>query len=175
MFKLKQVIFYILLNSNQKRSRKDLSKLVYYSDTVFFQRHSTTITGQRYIHLEDSPMAFEFPACIAEMKEEGLLEVQLEIVPGGGPRFGIKIGKKDYDFELFKEERRIIRKVLRAFAGGVVDESRHYPNLYETYVITPVFSEIKITNQTVNTKIHFHKKKSLLSLSGKIFRVLYEE
>lgn len=175
MFKLKQVIFYILLNSSQKRTRRDLTKLVYYCDTAFFQRHATTISGQRYIHLEDCPQAFEFNACLAEMKEEGLLDVELTIFPGIAPNFSLKVGKRDYEFELNREERRIIRKVLRVFPSTVVDESKHYPNLYETYVITPVFSEIKITPQNVNTKIRFYKKKSLLSVSGKIFRVLYEE
>ncbi|MCB1178515.1 MAG: DUF4065 domain-containing protein [Leptospiraceae bacterium] len=175
MYKLKQVIYYILLKSGQKRTRSDLAKLVYYSDTVFFQRHSSTISKERYIHLEDCPQAFSFVGAIAEMNEEGLIDIGLDIIPGRMPGFLFSIKNTEYEIELEKEERRIIQKVLKAFPESVVDENRHYPNLYETYVVTPVFSEIKITKDTINTKIHFHKKKSLLSFSGKIFRVFYEE
>ena len=79
------------------------------------------------------------------------------------------------EYTISKEEKRILNKVINAFPGSVVDENKQYPNLYENYVITPMFSEILITKQTVNTKIHILRKKSVLTLSGKIFRVLFEE
>jgi len=63
---------------------------------------------------------------------------------------------------------------LKAFKEGVKNEDKQYPNLYENYVITPIFSEIIFSEKTINTKIHVFKKKSLLNLSGKIFRVLFE-
>lgn len=174
MEKLKQVIYYILKKSPNGRSRVDLSKLVYYSDTVFFQHHASTITGQRYIHLEDCPMACDFYPAINELIREGWIEVRLMVADGKIGAFALHI-KTEKSTELEKENKRIINKVVTAFPGKVVDENRQYPNLYESYVITPVFSEIHIKPETINTKIHFHKKKSLLSFSGKIFRVLYEE
>lgn len=75
---------------------------------------------------------------------------------------------------LEKEEIRILNKVLKAFKDGVKQEDKQYPNLYENYVITPIYGEIVFSEKTINTKIHIFKKKSLLTLSGKIFRVLFE-
>jgi hypothetical protein len=174
MEKLKQVIYYILKKTPNGRTRVDLSKLVYYSDTVFFQRHASTITDQKYFHLEDCPMAHDFYPALNALINEGILEVRLQVADGKIGAFSL-IVKSDWPVSLEKEEKRIINKVVLAFPVKVVDENRQYPNLYESYVITPIFSEIPIKPESINTKIHFHKKKSLLSLSGKIFRVLYEE
>ncbi len=174
MEKLKQVISYILKKSPSGRTRLDLSKLVYYCDGVFFQHYGTTITKERYIHLEDCPMAFNFYIAILELIQEEVLEVKLNVENGKIGNFTLH-SKTEKPIELKKEEKRIINVVLTAFGEKVSEENRHYPNLYESYVITSVFSEIPIKPETINTKIHFHKKKSLLSISGKIFRVLYEE
>ncbi|MDX1960848.1 MAG: DUF4065 domain-containing protein [Leptospiraceae bacterium] len=174
MSKLKEVILYILEKSPKGRTRVDLSKLVYYSDTVYFQRHSELITGSRYLHLEDSPQAFGFIEIIAELLE--LKEIIIQPKIEQAKMFGFTIHSiAPKPNSLSKEEIRIINKVLNAFPGAIRDENRQYPNLYESYVITPVYEEILISTERVNTKIHFTKKKSLLSLSGKLFRVLFEE
>ncbi|MCC6274565.1 MAG: DUF4065 domain-containing protein [Leptospiraceae bacterium] len=172
--KLSSVISFILKKSLSGRGRIELSKLLYYCEGVYFQRHSNVITNQKYIHLEDSPYPYLLNETILEMKNEGYLDVQPKLTKNGVGGFLIVL-VKEYDDLLDKEEKRIITKVLEAYKNGVTDESKHYPNLYENYVITPLYSEIAFRTDTINTKIHFFKKKSLLSISGKIFRVLFND
>jgi hypothetical protein len=172
--KLKQVISYILSESSQGRSRLDLSKLLYYGDAVFFQHHAEIITGERYIHIEDSPQPFQFYNAISDLVQNDKIEVKISVEAEKVGGFRLH-SKNPMEFTITKEEKRILNKVINAFPGSVVDENKQYPNLYENYVITPMFSEILITKQTVNTKIHILRKKSVLTLSGKIFRVLFEE
>jgi hypothetical protein len=172
--KLMQVISYILSESSQGRSRLDLSKLLYYGDAVFFQHHAEIITGERYIHIEDSPQPFQFYNAISDLVQNDKIEVKISVEAEKVGGFRLH-SKNPMEFTITKEEKRILNKVINAFPGSVVDENKQYPNLYENYVITPMFSEILITKQTVNTKIHILRKKSVLTLSGKIFRVLFEE
>lgn len=169
-----QVISYILSESSQGRSRLDLSKLLYYGDAVFFQHHAEIITGERYIHIEDSPQPFQFYNAISDLVQNDKIEVKISVEAEKVGGFRLH-SKNPMEFTITKEEKRILNKVIKAFPGSVVDENKQYPNLYENYVITPMFSEILITKQTVNTKIHILRKKSVLTLSGKIFRVLFEE
>ncbi len=174
MEKLKQVISYLLSESNAGRSRVDLSKLLYYSDSVFFQHHGEIISGEKYTHIEDSPQPFHFYESLSELIRDNRIEVKIGIENSKLGSF--HLFSKNSNFPILgREEKRIINKVLKAFPGRVVDENKQYPNLYENYVITPIFSEIQISKNTVNTKIHILRKKSVLTLSGKIFRVLYEE
>jgi len=172
--KLMQVIYYILSESSGGRSRLDLSKLLYYGDAVFFQHHAEIITGERYIHIEDSPQPFQFYSAISDLVKNEKIEVKISVEAEKVGGFRLH-SKKTSEISITKEEKRILNKVINAFPGSVVDENKQYPNLYENYVITPMFSEIMITKQTVNTKIHILRKKSVLTLSGKIFRVLFEE
>ena len=174
MEKIKQVISYILSESPRGRSRLELSKLLYYGDAVFFQHHAEIITDERYIHTEDSHQPFHFYPSISELVQENKIEVSVNVEEEKIGCFRI-FSKNSYFPDLNKEQKRILNKVLKAFPGAVVDENKQYPNLYENYVITPVFSEIQINKSTVNTKIHILRKKSVLTLSGKIFRVLFEE
>lgn len=174
MEKLMQVISYILQESPGGRSRLELSKLLYYGDAVYFQHHAEIITGQRYIHTEDSPQPFEFHFALVELNRTGTIEVKISVEEGKLGSFRI-FAKEPREILLSKEEKRILNKVLNAFPGAVVDENKQYPNLYENYVITPIFSEIHINKSSVNTKIHILRKKSVLTLSGKYFRVLFEE
>jgi len=169
-----QVISYILSESSQGRSRLDLSKLLYYGDAVFFQHHAEIITGERYIHIEDSPQPFQFYNAISDLIHKDMIEVKISVEAEKVGGFRLH-SKNPMEYVISKEEKRILNKVINAFPGSVVDENKQYPNLYENYVITPMFSEILITKQTVNTKIHILRKKSVLTLSGKIFRVLFEE
>ncbi|MEM4270540.1 MAG: DUF4065 domain-containing protein, partial [Candidatus Pacearchaeota archaeon] len=166
MEKLRQVIYYILKKSANGRSRIDLSKLTYYCDAVYVQHHGTTITQETYLHLEDSPQALSFFHALSSLIKEGLVEVRLKVENGKIGGFEL-FAKGNLLLNLEREEKRIINKVLSNFPSKVIDEYRHYPNLYETYVVSPMFSEIPLKVESVNTKIHFHKKKSLLSLSGK--------
>ena len=174
MEKLKQVISYILSESPLGRSRLDLSKLLYYGDAVYFQHHAQIITGESYIHTEDSPQPSQFLKALSELIQKNKVEVKIKVE--GEKIKGFRFFSKETEkLEISKEEKRILNKVIKAFPDAVVDENKQYPNLYENYVITPMFTEILITKQTVNTKIHILRKKSVLTLSGKIFRVLFEE
>ena len=172
MDKLSQVILYILQKKTEGYSRLDIAKLIYYSDGVHFQKHAKIISGQLFIHMEDTPLPVDLDKTIMKMKKEGLIDVKPEIHDGNLKGFLIfSTGKETVS--MIKEERRIIKKVLEAFKRGVYDESKQYPNLYENYVITALYSQIPFSVDTLNTKIHFFKKKSLLELSGKIFRIFF--
>ncbi len=172
MEKLKQVISYILSESPTGRSRLDLSKLLYYGDAVYFQHHAQIITGETYIHTEDSPQPSQFLKAVSELVQKNKIEVKVHVEAEKIKGFRL-FQKETEKIDISKEEKRILNKVINAFPNSVVDESKQYPNLYENYVITPMFAEILITTQTVNTKIHILRKKSVLTLSGKIFRVLF--
>ncbi len=175
MEKLLSSVYYIIQNFPQKLDRKNLSKLLYYSDGVYFQRHKEMITKERYIRLEDGPELINLNLAIIHLLGNGILSVEPDItaISDRIDRFFLR-SISTMNLNLEKEEIRILNKVLKAFKEGVKNEDKQYPNLYENYVITPIFSEIIFSEKTINTKIHVFKKKSLLNLSGKIFRVLFE-
>ncbi|MEI1279073.1 type II toxin-antitoxin system antitoxin SocA domain-containing protein [Leptospira venezuelensis] len=177
MEKLLEVISFILQRSPRGRNRQELAKLVYLSDGVFFQKYAKVITQQKYIHLEDSPYPMELNQALLHLKENSLIDVTPKLTETGISGYLLTwVGTEHEDeIDLNRQEKRILRKVLENFKGSVYDENRVYPNLYENYVITPLFSEIKFSKETINTKIHFFKRKTLLNISGKIFKVLFSE
>ncbi|NUM42538.1 MAG: DUF4065 domain-containing protein, partial [Leptospiraceae bacterium] len=81
--KLSSVISFILKKSSQGRGRVELSKLLYYCEGAYFQRHSSVITDQKYIHLEDSPYPHLLNEIIVKMKEDGYLEVEPKLISNG--------------------------------------------------------------------------------------------
>ena len=169
MEKLLSSIYYIIQNYPAKLDRKNLSKLLYYADGVFFQRHVDMITKEKYIRLEDGPELINLNLAIVHLTVEPDITAISERID----KFYLRtISQMNSNLE--KEEIRILNKVLKAFKDGVKQEDKQYPNLYENYVITPIYGEIIFSEKTINTKIHIFKKKSLLTLSGKIFRVLFE-
>ncbi|MBK6607718.1 MAG: DUF4065 domain-containing protein [Leptospiraceae bacterium] len=175
MEKLLSSIYYIIQNYPAKLDRKNLSKLLYYADGVFFQRHVDMITKEKYIRLEDGPELINLNLAIVHLIGNGILTVEPDItaISERIDKFYLRtISQMNSNLE--KEEIRILNKVLKAFKDGVKQEDKQYPNLYENYVITPIYGEIIFSEKTINTKIHIFKKKSLLTLSGKIFRVLFE-
>ncbi|MBP9887360.1 MAG: DUF4065 domain-containing protein [Leptospiraceae bacterium] len=175
MDKLLSSVYYIIQNFPGKLDRKNLSRLLYYSDGVYFQRHSQMITNEKYIRLEDSPELINLNLAIIHLIGNNIITVEPDItaISERIDKFYLK-NISSMNLNLEKEEIRILNKVLKAFKNGVRDEDKNYPNLYENYVITPIYGEIVFSEKTINTKIHIFKKKSLLSLSGKIFRVLFE-
>jgi hypothetical protein len=175
MEKLSEVIYYIIKLYPQKLDRKNLSKLLYFSDGVFFQHHGKLLTHEPYIHLEEVPSPINMNLAIMNLMSSSDLTVEVDFTTLGQKfnRFFLRINK-EMPVKLEREEKRIINKVLKAFKSGIIDEDRQYPNLYENYIITPIYGEIKFTKERINTKIQISKKKSLLNLSGKIFRVLFE-
>jgi hypothetical protein len=124
------VISYILSESSQGRSRLDLSKLLYYGDAVFFQHHAEIITGERYIHIEDSPQPFQFYNAISDLVQNDKIEVKISVEAEKVGGFRLH-SKNPMEFTIIKEEKRILNKVINAFPGSVVDENKQYPNLYE--------------------------------------------
>ncbi|TGN17598.1 type II toxin-antitoxin system antitoxin SocA domain-containing protein [Leptospira idonii] len=174
MEKLCHAILWILEKSPNGRTRLDLAKLLYYSDGVHFQKHAEMITRGIYIHLEDSPYPVKLNEAIMFLKEKGHVSATPVISAKGVQGFNLNFSQPLEGLILTREEKRVMRKVNEAFRGKVVDESRHYPNLYENYVVTPLYEAIPFDVARINTKIHVFMQKSLLNLSGKIFRVLFE-
>ncbi|MDF3819156.1 DUF4065 domain-containing protein [Leptospira sp. 96542] len=174
MEKLCHAILWILEKSANGRARLDLAKLLYYSDGVHFQKHASMITRSVYIHLEDSPYPVKLNEALLFLKEKGHIEALPKIAGDGIQGFVLRFLKPMEGLILSREEKRVMMKVVEAFRGRVVDENRHYPNLYENYVVTPLFDSIPFTVERINTKIHVLVQKSLLNLSGKMFRVLFE-
>ncbi|MCB1159653.1 MAG: DUF4065 domain-containing protein [Leptospiraceae bacterium] len=173
MDKLSKVIYYIV-NCSGGIDRLNLGKAIYYTDGVYFQRNGKTITGERYIHLENCPQPVRMNQCILELVSGQVLKAE--------PYFCFEtslsgfrlIANKDLELDLEKAEVRKIRKVVQAFLKSKDDESMVYPNLYENYVITPLYNEIFFSPETINTKIHFFKQRRLLNLYGKIFKINYQ-
>lgn len=173
MDKIIHIISYILQNSTNGRRRLDLAKLIYYCDGVYFQKHVKIISQQKFMHMEDCPLPLDLDRSLLYMKNNGYIDVKPEINDNQGLSGFLLYNLQETGDFLDKEEKRVIKKVLEAFKRNVYDESKQYPNLYENYVITPLFSEIMFSVETLNTKIHFFKRKSLLQFSGKIFRILF--
>ncbi|WP_411822101.1 type II toxin-antitoxin system antitoxin SocA domain-containing protein [Leptospira sp. 'Mane'] len=174
MEKLCHAILWILEKSPNGRARLDLAKLLYYSDGVHFQKHASMITTGIYVHLEDSPYPVKLNEALLFLKEKGHIDASPVISAKGIQGFSLRFLKPLDGLILTKEEKRVMMKVVEAFRGKVVDESRHYPNLYENYVVTPLYDSIPFAIERINTKIHVLVQKSLLQLSGKMFRVLFE-
>ncbi|GBF49686.1 hypothetical protein LPTSP4_12020 [Leptospira ryugenii] len=174
MEKLCHAILWILEKSSQGRNRIDLAKLLYFSDGVCFQKHAKMITDSVYIHLDDSPYPIALNEALLHLKKQGHIDAVPLITAQGIQCFQLRFVSAIPGLVLSKEEKRIMMKVVEAFRSKVVDESRHYPNLYENYVVTPLFEEIPFAIDRINTKIHVLVQKSLLQLSGKMFRVLFE-
>lgn len=174
MEKLCHAIVWILEKSPNGRSRLDLAKLLYYSDGVYFQKHACMITNGFYIHLEDSPYEVKLNEALLYLKKEGKIDATPLLSDKGIQGFTLRFLKPMNSLILTKEEKRVMMKVVEAFKGRVTDESRHYPNLYENYVVTPLYEAIPFIVERINTKIHVLMHKSLLQLSGKMFRVLFE-
>lgn len=174
MEKVSQVIYYMLHNSPNGRSALEISKLIYYADGAYFQRNGKTITGETYIHLESCPQMLNFNYAILNLIEKKYIEVRPRFKIETFCGFSLFVSKEMPINKINTQERRIMRKVLKAFKDSLANENSHYPNLYENYIITPLFSEIKFSTTSLGTKIHFLKKKSLLRLSGKIFRVIFD-
>ena len=173
MDKIIHIVSHILQNSPNGQKRLDLAKLIYYCDGVYFQKHAKIISQQKFMHMEDCPLPLDLDRTILYMKNNGYIDVKPEINNNNGLSGFLLYHVQDAGDFLDKEEKRVIKKVMEAFKRGVRDESKQYPNLYENYVITNLFSEITFSIDTLNTKIHFFKRKSLLQLSGKIFRILF--
>jgi len=132
------------------------------------------ITGGVYIHLEDSPYPVKLNEALLALTEKGTIDTVPVISAKGVQGFVLRFVKPLEGLILTREEKRVMMKVVEAFRGRVVDENRHYPNLYENYVVTPLYEAIPFAIERINTKIHVLMKKSLLQLSGKMFRVLFE-
>lgn len=175
MEKLQEVIYYIIKLYPNKLDRKNLSKLIYFSDGVFFQHHNQMITNEKYIHLEDIPGILNLNQALLNLVTGGFVtvEVDFSLETSKFDKFILKINLEK-PIQLEREEKRIINKVLKAFKNGIYDEDKKYPNLYENYILSPIFQEIPFKIERINTKIQIHKKKSLLNHSGKLFRVLFE-
>ena len=174
MEKVSQVIYYLRSNSPNGRNVVEISKLIYYSDGAYYQRNAKTITGETYIHTDTCPQILNFNYAALYLIENKHIEVRPRFKTDTFCGFSLFAAKEMPTTKISKQEKRIIQKVLSAFKGGLVDENLHYPNLYENYIITPLYSEIKFSTSSLGTKIHFLKKKSLLRLSDKIFRVIFD-
>ncbi len=174
MEKLCHAILWILEKSPNGRSRLDLAKLLYFSDGVYFQKHASMITAGVYIHLEDSPYPVKLNEALLYLREMEAIDTAPIISAKGVQGFVLRFIKPLEGLMLTREEKRVIMKVVETFKGRVFDENRHYPNLYENYVVTPLYEAIPFLIERINTKIHVLMKKSLLQWSGKMFRVLFE-
>lgn len=164
------VIYFLLRNSPEGRTKLELAKLLYYSDGVYFQRNGKMITNETYIRLESNPEPIRLHESLMYLSKNDLIFIQPIIKDDKLKEIKI-FCNKIISFQLELSEMRKIIKVTRTFHRGVFDEGKNYPNLYETYLVTPLYTEIPFTTTAINTKIHFVKKKRLIDLSGKLYRV----
>lgn len=175
MDKLLQVSYYLMTHFPEGMQRETLAKLVYYCDGIYFQRTGTTITGEKYLHIDNCPLPVRFNETIQFHVEHSYFQVRPSFNPQGQMRGFFLYTNRNFALDLSKIECRKICKISKAFPDGKVEnESLKYPNLYENYVLTPLYHEIKFSTELINTKIHFHKKKRLLKVSGNIFRVIFD-
>jgi hypothetical protein len=174
MDKLLQLSYYIIQNAGFPISRVELAKLVYYADGLFFQHTGSTISDEKYIHLETSPSPVRFHEAICFLVEKDYVEAYPNIGNDRGCIRGFFLRtERNFAIDLEKKALMRVNKVLRSFKNGLVDEDTVFPNLYENYVITPLYTEIKFQTSTLNTKIKISKRKRFLDLSGKIFKIIY--
>ena len=174
MEKLQHAILFILEKSPNGRTKLDLCKLLYYADGVSYQKHKSMITNATYYHLEESPFPAPLFDTLVQMKKSNALTIEPFFSGEGIQGFRLKQTQNSTHSLLTKEEKRILSKVLEVFKTKVESESSHYPNLYENYVVTPLYEEIPFREDRINTKVHVLSQKRLMEFSGKMYKILFE-
>ena len=115
--KLKELILYISSKcaGDGKFGRTKLSKILYYSDFLYFLKNQKPITGVDYIHAPQGPMPDNMVAVLESMSEKDIAEAVFQV--GGYTQKKI-VPRREADLSLFEPDMIAhIDSIINAVAG----------------------------------------------------------
>jgi len=72
------ILYFLETVNNAHLGKVKLMKLLYYLDFDHFEKYGTPVTGDAYYHKAAGPLPSQGDAILQEMKEKGIIEVQVE-------------------------------------------------------------------------------------------------
>lgn len=101
--KLEELILYISSKcaGDSRYGRTKLSKILFYSDFLFFYKHLKPITGTDYIHVPQGPMPDNFRSILESMEGSDIAEAVFQV--GGYTQKKI-VPLREPDLSLFEPE-----------------------------------------------------------------------
>lgn len=104
------ILYFLETVNNAHLGKVKLMKLLYYLDFDHFEKYGTSVTGDTYYHKAAGPVPSQADAILQEMKERGLIEIQVErIVDFLKYKF---VPRVSYNSEIFTpSEREMFQEV----------------------------------------------------------------
>lgn len=175
--KLRAAILFFINKIPNKLNRVRLCKHLFYADGHFFQKYQRQITEFAYLHIEGSPQPIVFNEIICTMVNEKEIEIIPQVVTemvGDTPTMVLKgFSYKALSSvpEVFtKEEKKVLKSIASLFYGDLSLETRYYPNLFQQYAQTDLYSQIEFLELNDGKRPHLSWK----AWANKIFRLMLE-
>ena len=124
--KMVNLILYIAEKTKGVFTTK-LNKLLWYTDFIYFQVYSVSVTGSVYKHLPLGPVPDDYKWIIAAAEKEGLEEEEIEFASGkGGTMYSTSVHIENSNFS--KEELKVINFTIDFFKdynSGQIKQKSH--------------------------------------------------
>jgi hypothetical protein len=174
--KIKNSILYLLNKSIKPLDLDSLMKLIYYTDTYFFQKYQKTLYNTNYIHIGKGPYPVKFYEIIHKMIKNEQIQARPKIIENkekmGGYYFIAK--KKPNENHFSKNELHSLRAVSYSFRNGIEKETNIFPNLYQNYILTDVFQKINLLKRKIPKKIKIRKKPRYIKQKSFLYRIFFK-
>ncbi|MDH5717340.1 MAG: Panacea domain-containing protein [Spirochaetia bacterium] len=175
--KLKAAILHFINEIPEKLDRKNLCKHLFYADGHFYQKYGRQITEYPYLHIEGSPQPLFFNEIFYLMRNDSQIEIIPKLVKEKGKN-GMATVMKGFVYkakepapDIFsKEEKKVLKSISSLFKGNLILETRHFPNLYQSYVQSGLYEKIIFTKLPEGKKPHLSWK----AWAQKVFRLLWQ-
>ena len=171
--KLRSAILFFIQRFPGKLNRVMLCKYLFYADGHYYQKFQETITEFPYLHIEGSPQPLHFNELIHSMLCEGAIEVQPQITEEerDGKKFtvlrGMSFNTAGHEKGTFsRRELKVLNSVASLLDGSLALETRYFPNLFQSYAQTNLYSQIKFHAFESGVRPHLSWK----AWASKIFR-----
>lgn len=112
-----------------------LMKLLNYSDMIFYQENSVSISGLRYVHLPYGPVPEKFDVLLGKLEADKIAHIEVEF---DGIYERHKVLPDEYDFNgiLTNEEIAVLERVYQKFIGFGSVEISNYSHKEKGYSLT---------------------------------------
>ena len=171
--KLRHAILFFINRFPEKLNRVMLCKYLFYADGHYYQKFKETITEFPYLHIEGSPQPLYFNELIHLLLNEGVIEVQPQITEEEreGKKFTVLRGMSFISNQTEKNsfsrrELKVMNSVASLLNGSLALETRYFPNLFQAYAQTNLYSQIEFHAFEGGVRPHLSWK----AWASKIFR-----
>lgn len=115
-----------------------LLKLLYYSDTSYFQKNVISITGSKYLHYPFGPVPDQYDRLLGQMEKDGIIKQNSIYMEQFDDFKTCIVPQQTSEVEdvLSSKEKAWLQKVGEAFRGFNVKEISEYSHGEEGYVDT---------------------------------------